>query len=177
MSSARLTPEQMVEVLRNPSLLLQDQATPGATTAAAASAKAVAPITDHALTKILKEIELAIEQGSLSLAQQLVQIVDRWDLEIAADQQAWFLYHKGCLQLACGERDAGFESLRASLQRHESSWCHYKLAELCSEQVGGEQDFDAYRHYQRALSSQPPLSQEAEAHASNWLNGFFEAAL
>lgn len=188
MSSARLTPEQMVAVLRNPSLLRQAPAAATAPTATAGASllqhdspalpAAIPPaITDHALVKILKEIELAIEQGSLSLAQQLVQIVERWDLEIAADQQAWFLYHKGCLQLASGEPEAGAASLQASLQRHEISWCRYQLAELCSGQPGGEQDFEAYRHYQRALLSQPPLSQEAEAHASNWLNGFFEPAL
>lgn len=167
MSSPQLTPEQMILFLREPTRLRE------ASTAAQVPEAAASPLSDQALVKILKEIELAIAQGSLSLAQQLVQIVERCEFGFAADQLAWFHYHKGCLQMACGEPEAAMASLEASLQLHEISWCHYKLAEL----RGPADGFSAFRHFQRALASQPPLTQEAEAHASNWLSGFFEPGI
>lgn len=165
MPSPKLTTEQMILVLKDPARLLEpNRAEPVAS---------ATPLSDQALTKILKEIELAIEQGSLSLAQQLVQIVERCDFRFGSDQQAWFLYHKGCLEVACGEQQSALQSLETSLQQQEISWCHYKLAELRSVDDG----FSAYRHFQQALTTKPPLSQEAEAHASNWLTGFFEPSI
>ncbi|MFM2159287.1 MAG: hypothetical protein RLZZ124_1761, partial [Cyanobacteriota bacterium] len=119
MSSPQLTPEQMILFLREPTRLRE------ASTAAQVPEAAASPLSDQALVKILKEIELAIAQGSLSLAQQLVQIVERCEFGFAADQLAWFHYHKGCLQMACGEPEAAMASLEASLQLHEISWCHY----------------------------------------------------
>ncbi|MFM7312098.1 MAG: glycosyltransferase [Cyanobium sp.] len=127
---------------------------------------------DQTLIKILKEIELAIAEGSLSLAQQLVQIVERCEFDFARDQTAWFLYHKGCLQIASGETETAKQTLKLSKQQHEISWCYYKLGEL----LCGSEPFEAYRHFQRALLVPPELSQEAEAHASNWLHSFFDTS-
>jgi GT2 family glycosyltransferase len=162
MSSPALTHEQMIAILRDPVILLQ----PG-------EAESAHTFSDQALIKILKEIELAIAQGSLSLAQQLVQIVERCDFAFVADQIAWFFYHKACLQIASGEPADALVTLQASERQHEISWCHYKMAELICE----SDPFAAYCHFQRALQIQPQLSQEAEAHASNWINGFFDATI
>lgn len=162
MSSQALTREQMIAILRDPATLLQSR-----------EIEPASSFSDQTLIKILKEIELAIAEGSLSLAQQLVQIVERCEFTFAPDQVAWFLYHKACLQIASAEPAVALDTLRSSQRQHEISWCHYKLAELISE----NDPFEAYRHYQRALQIPPQLSQEAEAHASNWINGFFDPTI
>lgn len=178
MESTKLTQEEMIEYLRDPSLLLAKR-----TMDLHPMPQQPASTTDSTLTKLLKEIELAVNNKSLSLAQQLVQIIESWDLEIPANEQAWFLYHKGCLLCASGEHKSAELSLQASLKKLEISWCHYKLAELYAEyqEISSSSPkldaLQAMRHFQRALLINPPLSQEAEARATNWLSSFFNASV
>jgi GT2 family glycosyltransferase len=178
MQRTKLTPEEMVRYLKDPFLLLQEQQTE-----LPSAQQHQVPTRGLTLTKLLREIELAVKEDSLSLAQQLVNIIESWDLEIPDDERAWFLYHKGCLLLASGDTLAAKDLLQASLQHLEISWCHYKLAELYDEYQGDSESFavgdalQAAQHFRRALRTKPTLSQEAEARATNWLSGFFDAKI
>lgn len=175
MLPSKLTHKEMVQCLENPNLLLQKDNRP---------LELVQPVgKDLTLIKLLKEIDLAIQGERLSLAKQLFEIIIRLELEVTTDEQAWLSYHKGCLMIASGEWEAAETSLLDSLRCMEISWCHYKLGELYLKNVvhvsssGRPVDLQIYYHFQRALETEPPLTQEAEAHLTNWLRDLFDPSL